>query len=171
MMGNNIKDIQSQHTAWVESMGWHNKQPLEYLALIGSEVGEAVNECRGSTPSDTLGSELADIILRVLDFASTQGFDIGSVDNFRGRSFKDVQASYTDIDPANMLPLEHLASVIYAVGKAIRECKSATASDKLKHALLVIFIMVLDFANTQGICMDTEISKKMEVNLKYLKTN
>lgn len=36
----NINDICTQ----VERMGWHNKTVLEALALIASEVGEAVNE-------------------------------------------------------------------------------------------------------------------------------
>jgi len=61
---------------WVERMGWHNKLPLEYLALIASEVGEAVNECRGDVPTEKLGEELADIILRVVDFAQDQKIDI-----------------------------------------------------------------------------------------------
>jgi len=61
---------------WVERMGWHNKLPLEYLALIASEVGEAVNECRNATPTEALGEELADIILRVVDFAQDQKIDI-----------------------------------------------------------------------------------------------
>jgi len=61
---------------WVECMGWHNKTPLEYLALISSEVGEAVNECRGKEPTEHLGEELADIVLRVLDFSKVQGIDL-----------------------------------------------------------------------------------------------
>ena len=58
-------------------MGWHNKTVLEALALIGSEVGEAVNECRGDAPTENLGEELADIILRTLDLAEWQRIDIG----------------------------------------------------------------------------------------------
>lgn len=61
---------------WVEKMGWHNKTPLECLALIASEVGEAVNECRGDKPTGKLGVELADITLRVFDLAVSQGIDI-----------------------------------------------------------------------------------------------
>lgn len=64
-----------QH-AWVESMRWHNKTPLESLALIASEVGEAVNECRGEHPTDSFGEELADILLRVVDTAEEFGVDI-----------------------------------------------------------------------------------------------
>ena len=62
-----INAIALQHWLWCEEMGWHNKTPLEYLALVGSEVGEAVNECRGEKPTPALGLELADIVLRTLD--------------------------------------------------------------------------------------------------------
>lgn len=61
---------------WVESVGWHNKTVLEALALIASEVGEAVNECRGDKPSEHFGEELADIVLRVADLAEWQGIDL-----------------------------------------------------------------------------------------------
>lgn len=66
------------HFDWVEEMGWHNKTPLEALALVASEVGEAVNECRGEKPTDAFGEELADIVLRVIDLAHWQGVDIES---------------------------------------------------------------------------------------------
>ena len=71
-----INEIMDQHWAWCEDMEWHNKLPLEYLALIGSEVGEAANECRGDTPTKFLPEELADIILRVADFAKSQNIDL-----------------------------------------------------------------------------------------------
>lgn len=74
----NISEIAKRQFAWVEEMGWHNKTPLEYLALIASEIGESVNECRGSQPTEKLGSELADIILRTVDFAEVCGIDIAA---------------------------------------------------------------------------------------------
>lgn len=72
----NIDQIAKQNYEWVEKMGWHNKTPLEALALIASEVGEAINECRNESPTDAFGEELADIVLRVLDLAHWQGIDI-----------------------------------------------------------------------------------------------
>ena len=71
----NVNEIAAQHHDWVERMGWHNKTVLESLALIASEVGEAVNECRGDAPSLEFGTELADIVLRVFDLAHTLGID------------------------------------------------------------------------------------------------
>ena len=49
---------------------------LEALALVASEVGEAINECRHEEPTEAFGEELADVILRVLDIAHWQGIDI-----------------------------------------------------------------------------------------------
>ena len=71
-----LRDIQKEHYQWIKDMGWNNKTPLEELALICSEVGEAVNECRGEIPTENLGEELADIILRTLAVASGQNIDI-----------------------------------------------------------------------------------------------
>jgi NTP pyrophosphatase (non-canonical NTP hydrolase) len=71
-----INDIAEQNFLWVEKMGWHNKTTLEALALVASEVGEAINECRNETPTDAFGEELADIVLRVLDIAHWQGIDL-----------------------------------------------------------------------------------------------
>lgn len=73
-----INELAAKHYEWVERMGWHNKTVLEALALIASEVGEAVNECRGEEPTKALGEELADIILRVVDLAQWQGIDLAT---------------------------------------------------------------------------------------------
>lgn len=71
-----LKEIAEKQFDWVERMGWHNGTVLEKLALIASEVGEAVNECRGEKPTPAFGEELADIILRTVDLALEQGVDI-----------------------------------------------------------------------------------------------
>jgi NTP pyrophosphatase (non-canonical NTP hydrolase) len=73
----NLKEISETHHKWLTDMGWVGKTtPLEQLALVASEVGEAVNECRGEKPTDNLQYELADIILRVLGICENQNIDI-----------------------------------------------------------------------------------------------
>lgn len=72
----NINKLAEENYQWVEKMGWHNKTTLEAMALVASEVGEAINECRGEKPTEAFGEELADIILRVLDVAHWHGIDI-----------------------------------------------------------------------------------------------
>jgi NTP pyrophosphatase (non-canonical NTP hydrolase) len=74
----NINEIAKKQHEWVERMGWHNKTVLESLALIASEVGEAVNECRNGAPSENFGTELADIILRVADLAHWARIDLAA---------------------------------------------------------------------------------------------
>lgn len=71
-----INELCARQYDWVERMGWHNKTVLEALALIASEVGEAVNECRGEAPTEAFGEELADILLRTFDLAQWQGIDL-----------------------------------------------------------------------------------------------
>jgi NTP pyrophosphatase (non-canonical NTP hydrolase) len=71
-----LNALAKKHWQWIEDMGWHNKRVLEDLALVGSEVGEACNECRGDTPTPEFGGELADIVLRVMDCAVTYGVDL-----------------------------------------------------------------------------------------------
>ncbi|WP_085298742.1 MazG nucleotide pyrophosphohydrolase domain-containing protein [Cognaticolwellia mytili] len=75
----NINKLAEQNYDWVERMGWHNKTTLEALALVASEVGEAINECRGEEPTEDFAEELADIVLRVLDIAHWQGIDMEKV--------------------------------------------------------------------------------------------
>jgi len=75
----NINDIAERHFQWVDEMGWHNKSVLEALALVASEVGEAINECRGRQPTEHFAEELADIMLRVIDIAYWQNIDIEHV--------------------------------------------------------------------------------------------
>jgi len=50
-------------------MGWRSEHPASAtrLALIGSEIGEFANECRGDEPTEHAVEELADIVLRCLD--------------------------------------------------------------------------------------------------------
>jgi NTP pyrophosphatase (non-canonical NTP hydrolase) len=71
-----INRIAKKQFKWVERHNWHNKTNLEFLALIASEVGEAINECRMQNPTENFGSELADIILRVLDLSVVNKIDI-----------------------------------------------------------------------------------------------
>ena len=72
----NLNAIGYTHWLWVEEMGWHNTTLLEKLSLVTSEVGEAVNECRGEEPTYDFQYELADIVLRVMDIAADCNIDL-----------------------------------------------------------------------------------------------
>jgi NTP pyrophosphatase (non-canonical NTP hydrolase) len=74
-----LKEIADRHVAWLKSVGWFSADvtPLENLALITSEIGEAVNECRqADIDIDKLATELADILLRVLGMSRKMGLNV-----------------------------------------------------------------------------------------------
>lgn len=71
-----LDDLQKKQWHWVEEQGWHNKTRLECLALITSEVGEAVNEARGENVKEAYYLELADIGLRLIDLAEEEGISL-----------------------------------------------------------------------------------------------
>ena len=113
-----IRDLQARIGAINTANGWRNAPPppgfeathdIAVLALIASEVSEAIEELRNgrgltqyysggrsrlpdpldpSRPTDDLGaprkpegvpSELADIVIRALDFADARKIDLGAV--------------------------------------------------------------------------------------------
>lgn len=52
------------------------KDKIVSLALIGTEVAEAIQTVRSNVPDEFLEEEVADIIIRCLDFSAAMGFDI-----------------------------------------------------------------------------------------------
>ncbi len=86
--------------AWLDRMGWNKTSPLEQLALVASEFGEAVDElpdyhpdkerfadllpvlgraincARGDELPENFGTELADIVLRVAGIAFQNGINL-----------------------------------------------------------------------------------------------
>lgn len=84
-----LANVAKLHYDWVESMGWHTSSTnLEKLALISSEIGEAVNECRGTEPTENLKYELADIMLRVIDLQMLLGYNIEL--NLKHKVYKNI---------------------------------------------------------------------------------
>ncbi len=84
-----LSNVAKLHYDWVENMGWHTSSTnLEKLALIASEIGEAVNECRGAEPTENLKYELADIMLRVIDLQMLLGYNIEL--NLKHKVYKNI---------------------------------------------------------------------------------
>ena len=88
------------HSAWLDRMGWNKTNPLEQLALVASEFGEAIDElpdyhpdkarfaellpvlgravncARSEELPKNFGTELADIVLRVSGIAFQNGINL-----------------------------------------------------------------------------------------------
>lgn len=92
-----IREMQRESWAVSEDRGWHKPQErddgtfrdastAERLALIHSEVSEALEEVRKKTPltytedgkPEGIGIELADVVIRVGDLCEILGVDLES---------------------------------------------------------------------------------------------
>jgi NTP pyrophosphatase (non-canonical NTP hydrolase) len=78
-----IDKLMATHYTWLVSMGYmKTERPLELLALVTSEIGEAINAYRDhGVQSDQFATELADIVLRTLGIAQHFQIDLVSAIN------------------------------------------------------------------------------------------
>lgn len=70
----NLTDLAYKHWSWVESQGWHNKSPMEMIALIHTEVSELCQSIR--LGGDNVDEEIADVMLRTMDLAEELGVEV-----------------------------------------------------------------------------------------------
>lgn len=81
-----LQSIQKKVHAQSETMGWYDKHRDDgtFIALIHSEISEALEGIRKNSMDDHLPLrqmaevELADAVIRILDFAEYKGYDIAS---------------------------------------------------------------------------------------------
>lgn len=154
-----INDIARRQHDWVERMGWHNKNDLESMALIASEVGEAVAECVGDNITPEFGMELADIILRVADLAETHRIDLErQIIDFRYRSVAG------EVLPCRTAP-ESLAYLMIVVARATNHCRRCETTGDLPACLAEIIVITQMIAARAGLVdLSSCIEKKMAIN-------
>jgi NTP pyrophosphatase (non-canonical NTP hydrolase) len=88
-MNKSIRELQQEMYEINKSKGWHtlDRRPLEIHALITSEVAEATEAVRAGAPDfyydgakpEGESVELADAVIRIMDYFSTKGWDLGSI--------------------------------------------------------------------------------------------
>lgn len=73
-----FNELARKHNDWRNAQAYRDATVLEHLALLASEVGEVVNECRGDTDDFSIAArlELADVVLRAMGIADAFGFDL-----------------------------------------------------------------------------------------------
>jgi NTP pyrophosphatase (non-canonical NTP hydrolase) len=85
--------------------GWHDK-PREfgtYVALMHSELSEALEADRRNEGIDRVSEELADVCIRIFDWCGLMGIDFEAVVRTKmtvnkGRSFREAWRDYRIID-------------------------------------------------------------------------
>jgi NTP pyrophosphatase (non-canonical NTP hydrolase) len=79
---NNLNNLRDEAHATAKSKGWHEagndwSRLPELLVMVHSEVSEVVEAYRKDQGNGIIASELADIIIRVLDIAGLYDIDLG----------------------------------------------------------------------------------------------
>lgn len=149
-----LNAISDQHFAWVERMGWHNKTVLESLALIASEIGEAAGECIGQCFPDRFGEELADIILRCVDLAKTEGVDLN----------EQVARACPTITWLSDTAGERIAEILIDYALWSNTARKAPLGPDFGGAMGKVVARVLDLADRYGIDLNKAVHLKLKKN-------
>lgn len=150
-----LNAISERHHAWVERMGWHNKTVLESLALIASEIGEAAGECLGgfSIP-ERFGEELADIILRCVDLAKTEGVNLN----------EQVALALQEIEWVTDTASERITEVLIDFGKWCNTARKTPLGPDFGAAMGTVVARVIDLAARHRIDLHTAVQLKLKKN-------
>lgn len=148
----NLNEIALKQHDWVERMGWHNKTVLESLALICSEIGESAAECLEEKPTKEFGEELSDIILRIADLAHDKSFDLEKITAQAKVSWKTKRL------------LEDFAELMVDMAKWINTARKETLEEDFGIYMGRVVRRVQDMATREGINLEREILRKMEIN-------
>lgn len=149
-----LNAVALKHFDWVERMGWHNKTPLESLALIASEIGEAAEELLADTGPAAFIGELADVVLRIIDFGPLYGWDLEAL---------VARAELSDEVATMPLPLQTLG-LTPTLAAAVNAARKPELGEDFQLLLgkLLAQLFVLAAASGGGLCAAVEA--KMALN-------
>ncbi len=154
-----INEIAKKHFDWVESRGWHNKSPLESIALIGSEIGEAMEEAFKSN-GELLSLEVADIYLRCMDLAVENNINLDKerknnsdfYEQFQWNIFWNNFASYIGY---LTIPLAKLANTT----------RYEELPKEFSEELIKFMLVVEKVAQWNHLELFENVDKKIQINL------
>ncbi|WOF82038.1 hypothetical protein P5704_024900 (plasmid) [Pseudomonas sp. FeN3W] len=148
-----LNELAKLHHGWVASMNWHNRTYLEALAMIASEIGEAADEVTLSGVTSHFALELADVVLRCIDFTELLGLDIemgliGHDD--KEVAYKPIERCFLDLN--------------VILGKAVNVSRKDDY-ELLGDYLVRLVAKSFEIAERLGIDLMSAIASKIEINL------
>lgn len=154
----NLDEIANQHHGWVERMGWHNKTVLESLALIASEIGEAAGECvDGMVIPERFGEELADIILRCVDLAKTEGVNLT----------EQVTRAQPELVWLGESAAERIAEILVDYAKWTNTARKVPLGPDFGEGMGQVVARVIALADWHHIDLNTAVHLKLKKNELY----
>lgn len=154
-----INKIAKAHFDWVESKSWHNKSPLESIALIGSEIGEAVQEVFNK--NDSLRDlEIADIYLRCIDLAVENNIDLDE-------NRKKQITHYHNFNVSNYgyHVVQHLAYLTVPLAKLANTTRHEKLPKEFSETLINFMLEIEKISVYNHIDLINNVAEKIEINL------
>lgn len=155
-----LKDIIVDHSHWVVSVGWNHATPLELMAMIASELGEVAKCLLEPLEFNKLGSELADVLLRMGHMGVLTKIDFDTP----AFSLNNLQTS------PNSDTFKDFADLMYLYGVLVNKVRMVNASsDADAHyvaAFEQLFVAVMAFARKFRIHPEIAMENKVLVNKK-----
>lgn len=73
-----VKDLIEKCFATAKEKGWWDRErnDAELIALMHSELSEALEAMRNHEPKEAIAEELADCCIRIFDFCGARGIDL-----------------------------------------------------------------------------------------------
>jgi NTP pyrophosphatase (non-canonical NTP hydrolase) len=152
-----INDTAKKHFNWVESKGWHNKTPLESIALIGSEIGEAMEEAFKSN-GELLSLEVADIYLRCMDLAVEHKVDLDKE--------RQDRADFYDKFQVNVGIILDIAYLTIPLGKLANTTRYKELPEEFSDELVKFMLIIEKVAKWNHLELFENIDKKININLR-----
>lgn len=159
-----IDEIANKHYEWIKSFGWEKGSLLKKLAMIISEFGEAVDECRGEEIGEDYYYEIADVGLRVLTALKQVDIRLRASVLIEMRCEK-LSASDLFLDE-ELDKMEYVGVLSTLIAPAIQECVFKKSKmlivDQLMKCLIACYIHV----GRDGYNLEDLMLAKIEKNLK-----
>ena len=130
------------------------------MALVGSEIGEAANECRGAELTDNFIIEMSDIVLRILALAEQH--NINSDNTIKTVLNKEeIQKSLDGLSV-----LDSLSIVFIQFGKATEQYVINGNSKLFWDLIFKVVTYVTYITNSAGYDIENFMKIKIKENLK-----
>lgn len=148
-----LNKLAAEEFEWIERMNWHNKTVLEQVGMAGAEIGEAAEEAIAEN-REAFGEEMADVFLNVSDIAHARKIDLNKL------------MENTSVTWRTKNVREDFAEVMVEYAKWVNTARKATLDESFDIALGRVLRRIFDIADREGIDMEYEIKRKMEINEK-----